>query len=217
MHGARPIAVLVVILSVAARVGGIEPEDLVPVTFVNRSGREIVQLFVSPRDSRSWGAGLLNATRRLPDGGRVTFYLHGDEGSAYDILAVDASADAYLIWNRALGSDTRGIVEITESELEAGYDRPRYGTVRVINRSASAVWYLFFSVVDSPLRGADMLDAGTILENGESISIIIPVFREVERYEILGLDSAHSVFRTTVDVSDATATQTIVIDTLNTR
>jgi hypothetical protein len=217
MTCARAIGILIVLLSVTARVGGIEPEDLVPVTFVNRSGREIVQLFVSPRASRSWGAGLLNATRRLPDGGRATFYLHGGDGSAYDILAVDSSEDAYLIWNRVWGPDAPAVLEITASDLEGGYDRPRYGSVRVINRSGSAVWYLFFSVLDSPLRGADMLDAGTILEDGEALSIIMPVFREVERYEIIALDSAHSVFQTTVDVSDATVTQTIVIDTLNTR
>ncbi len=215
--GIRRTIALVILVSVTVLVQSIDPEDLTPVTFVNRTGREIVQLFASPRNSRVWGAGLLNATRRLPDEGRVTFYLHGDNSFAYDILAVDDTSEAYVIWNRTLGPDMPTVVEIGLSDREGGYDRPRYGTVRVVNESGSDIWFLFLSAVDSPLRGADMLDAGTILENGETLTIVVPVFREVAQYELLGLDLAQRVFRTRVDVSDAAATRTIAIDTLDIR
>lgn len=184
------------------------PEQLAPVTFVNRTGREIVHLFASPRGARYWGADALGG-RRLATGAEVDFYLHMDGDSPYDILAVDHLGDAYLLWNHRIATGAQ--VEIGAAHLEGGYDHPPFATIRVVNRSGRDIWYLFLAARESTLAGVDVLGASAILEDGETLSIVIPVTGETVGYELVGLDAHDGRYTGTVEVTPSTRTHTVEI------
>ncbi len=209
------LAALVMLLSwVAAagvQTGEPRPHLLEPVAFSNRTGREIVHLFVSPRGAREWGADALGGARRLAAGSDVDFFLHTDGVSSYDILAVDHLGDAYLLWDHPIGTGQSARVEIGAADLEGGYDHPPLATVRVANRSGRDIWYLFVAAGGSALAGVDVLDASTILEDGEEIPVIVPVTGETVTYELTGLDVHDGRFRITVEIAPATRTRTVEV------
>ncbi len=195
----------------ATPVAGLAPEQLEPVTFANHTGRQIVHLFASPRGARYWGADTLAGRQALATGAEVDFYLHLQGASSYDILAVDHLGDAYLLWNHHIATGTSVRVEIGTAHLESGYDHPPHATVRVVNRSGRDVWYLFLAARGSSLAGADLLGADAILEDGETLSIVVPVTGETVGYELIGLDAAEGRHSLTVEITPSTRSGTVEI------
>ena len=195
----------------SAGAGDLAPERLEPVTFANRTGREIVHLFASPRGARYWGADALGGRRRLPTGAEVDFYLHVDGLSSYDILAVDHVGDAYLLWDHRIPDDAAARVEIGATHLEGGYDHPPLATVEVVNRSGRDIWYLFLAARDSTLAGIDVLGADAILETRETVSIVVPVTGETVGYELVGLDAHDGRYAGIVEITPSTRKRTVEV------
>ena len=97
----RSIAIL--LLTVAATVSA----QSVDVTFVNRTGATIYYLYASRTDADSWGNDLLGSTV-LPDGGVFRARLRGR--ARFDVRAVDANENEFIVWNWDPGPDRRIII-----------------------------------------------------------------------------------------------------------
>lgn len=72
--------------------------DLAPATvrIDNMTGHEIQYLFVSPGDSRAWGADLLDDETTLADGDSYSFVLPtGRDKVNYNVMAVDENNNEY--------------------------------------------------------------------------------------------------------------------------
>ena len=200
---ARIIAVAALALLVASAAFGINPDNLNRVTFVNHTGYDIWYLFFSPEDSEHWGADILGTTRTLDDGEKLSFYIHYPEYSnAFDFMAIDLDGDAYLIWDYVISDDRAATVEITMADYDGGFDMPDLAEVELTNVTGYDMWYVFFSPGDSSMWGVDMLDDETILFDGESLSLYVPVSRDATRYDFQGVDEDEDVYEFWVELSN---------------
>ena len=197
------IAIAVLALVVASAAFGIDPDNLNRVTIVNNTGYDIWYLFLSPGDSEYWGADILGTTRTLDDGEKLGFYIHyPDYSNAFDFMAIDEDGDAYFIWDYVISDDRAATVEITLADYDGGYDMPDLAELELTNDTGYDMWYVFLSPGDSSMWGVDMLDDETILFDGESLSLFVPVSREVVRYDFQGVDEDEDVYEFWVELSN---------------
>ena len=200
---ARIIAVAALALLVASAAFGINPDNLNRVTFVNHTGYDIWYLFFSPGDSEYWGADILGTTRTLDDGEKLSFYIHyPDYSNAFDFMAIDEDGDAYLIWDYEISDDRAVTIEITMADYDGGYDMPDLAEVYLTNDTGYDMWYIFFSPGDSSMWGVDMLDDETILFDGETLDLYVPVSRSTTRYDFQGVDEDEDVYEFWVELSN---------------
>ncbi|MFW5742930.1 MAG: hypothetical protein ACOC2D_06595 [Spirochaetota bacterium] len=198
---------------VATSAAAIDPANLNRITFVNKTGYDIVYLFFSPGDSDYWGADLLGTTRTLDDGEKVGFYIHHpDATNAFDFLAIDEDGDAYIIWDYEITDGDSAVIEVTLEDLEGGYDLPALATVDLINDTGYDIWFAFFSPGDSRVWGIDMLDDETILEPDETLSLLVPVTDTATRYDFHGVDVDEDAYEFWVELSDAQSEYTYAIE-----
>ncbi|MFW5741745.1 MAG: hypothetical protein ACOC2D_00595 [Spirochaetota bacterium] len=212
----RLITVLVEVLlvtAVATATQAIDPTNLNRVTFVNKTGHDIVYLFFSAGDSAYWGADVLGTTRTLDDGERTGFYVHyPDTTNAFDFLAIDEDGRAYIIWEYEITDGETAVIEVTRGDLEGGYDLPTLATVDLINDTGYDIWYAFFSPGDSRMWGIDILDDETILESEETLSLYVPVTDTPTRYDFHGVDADEDAYEFYVELSDARSEYTYAIE-----
>ncbi|MFW5813927.1 MAG: hypothetical protein ACOCWX_00655 [Spirochaetota bacterium] len=198
---------------VATSAAAIDPANLNRITFVNKTGYDIVYLFFSPGDSDYWGADILSTTRTLDDGEKVGFYIHyPDATNAFDFLAIDEDGDAYIIWDYEITDGDSAVIEVTLEDLEGGYDLPALATVDLINDTGYDIWFAFFSPGDSRVWGIDMLDDETILEPDETLSLLVPVTDTATRYDFHGVDVDEDAYEFWVELSDAQSEYTYAIE-----
>ncbi|MFW5685854.1 MAG: hypothetical protein ACOC0O_04295 [Spirochaetota bacterium] len=210
---AAAVLVLALVTLVTGSVFGVDPAELNRVTFVNNTGYDIIYLFFSPGDSDYWGADILGATRTLDDGEKAGFYIHYPNfADTFDFLAIDEDGDAYLIWDYEISDDTESVIEVTLADFEGGYDLPDLATVDLVNDTGYDMWYIFFSPGDSTMWGVDMLDDETILEDGETLSLFVPVSEDVARYDFGGVDEDEDFYTFWVELSDASLDYTWAIE-----
>lgn len=200
---------IVWLLLAATSAWAIEPADFTLLTVVNRTGRSIVHLFASPRESRFWGVDTLLRPDRIDPGEARSFYLSRTGSGAFDLLAVDEAGDAFIVWDHLTGHGSVTRVELTAANRESGYDHPRYTALRVENRGETDIWYLFVHPDDVPSGGIEILGATMILERGETISITVPILAEAVRYAVIGIDSGGHRLRTSVSLTSWTTSGTI--------
>jgi hypothetical protein len=209
----RAILGLALVLFVAGAAFGINPDNLNRVTFVNNTGFDIWYLFFSPGDSDYWGADILGTTRTLDDGEKVTFYIHYPEYSnEFDFLAVDEDGDAYYIWNYEISDAGPAVIEITLADYEGGFEMPTLAEVNLTNDSGYDMWYVFFSPGDSMMWGVDMLDDETILFDGDTLSLYVPVSDNETRYDFQGVDEDEDVYEFWVELSDRQESYNFLIE-----
>ncbi len=157
------------------------------IVVVNQTGASIFLLYVSPSSSDSWGEDVLGR-QVLPDGSVFRVRLSpADE--RYDIRAVDAASNEYLIWGWVRGADAR--VSLTR-EAYVGQ-----GTAALRSRAISRVTivnetgYTVRAVHVRPV-GADgweladqYLPDGQVMHFREVMTITI----DTDRYETLLFDA----------------------------
>jgi len=200
---ARIIAVAALALLVASAAFGINPENLNRVTFVNNTGYDIIYLFFSPEDSDYWGADILGSTRTLDNGEKLGFFIHyPDFENAFDFMAIDEDGDAYFIWDYVISDDRAAVIEITLADYDGGYDMPDLAEVELTNVTGYDMWYVFLSPGDSSMWGVDMLDDETILFDGDTLNLLVPVSREEVRYDFQGVDEDEDVYEFWVELSN---------------
>lgn len=199
----KRVVVLMVLLLVAVSGFAIDPANLNSITFVNQTGYDIVYLFFSPGDSDYWGADILGTTRTLDDREKLGFFIHyPDYSNTFDFLAIDEDGDAYIIWDYEINDGESAVIVITMDDYEGGYDMPELAEVSLRNETGYDMWYLFFSPGDSSMWGVDMLDEETILYDGETLSIFVPVSSEDVRYDFQGVDEDEDEYEFWVELSD---------------
>jgi len=204
IRAVRKWIVVALILLVTAGAFGIDPANLNRVTFVNNSGYDFVYLFFSPGDSEYWGADVLGTTRTLDDGEKVSFFIHYPEFSnEFDFLAIDEDGDAYIIWNYEISDAEPAVIEVTLADFEGGYDLPDLARVNLTNSTGYDMWYVMFSPGDSVMWGIDMLDDETILEAGDTLSILVPVSDAPVAYDVHTVDEDIDSYEFRVELSNA--------------
>ena len=209
----RRLVFAVIMLMIAVSVFGIDPANLNRVTFINNTGYDLAYLFFSPGDSDYWGADILGTTRTLAGGEKIGFYIHYPEfSSTFDVLAIDEDGDAYLIWNYEISDAEPAVIEVTLDNLEGGYDLPQLATVNLVNQTGYDIWYIFFSPGDSDMWGVDMLDDETILEDGDAVSLFVPVTDVATRYDFQGVDVDEDTYQFWVEISDSDLEYTWAIE-----
>jgi hypothetical protein len=197
------IAVATLVLLVGSAAFGIDPDNLNRVTFENNTGYDIIYLFFSPEDSEHWGADILGTTRTLDDGEELSFYIHyPDYSNAFDFMAIDEDGDAYFIWDFVMRDDREATIEITLADYDGSFDMPDLTEVYLTNVTGYDMWYVFFSPGDSSMWGVDMLDDETILFDGETVSLYVPVSTTAVRYDFQGIDEDEDVYEFFVELSN---------------
>ena len=88
------------------------------------------------------------------------------------------------------------------ADYDGGYDMPDLAEVQLTNDSGYDMWYIFFSPGDSSMWGVDMLDDETILFDGETLNLYVPVSRSVTRYDFQGVDEDEDVYEFWVELSN---------------
>ncbi len=185
----------------AGTASAIDPDNLNLITFENRTGAEIRYIFLSPSDSQYWGTDILGSTRTLADNADLGFYIHYPERcNEFDIYAVGARDEAFLVYNYEICDGTPAEVRLTRRNLDdeaPGFD---YTTITIKNDTDYEIWYLFFSPGDSEMWGVDQLDKETILDPGEELSVLLPISNETVRYDVRAVDEDEDTYTFYVEV-----------------
>jgi len=199
----RLIVCVAVLLAVATAAFAIDPNDLNRVTFINHTGYDIWYLFFSPEDSDYWGADILGTTRTLDDGEKLSFFIHyPDRSNAFDFMAIDEDGDAYFIWDYEITDGKSATIEVTLADYDGDFDMPDLAEVNLTNTTGYDMWYVFFSPGDSSMWGVDMLDDETILYDGETLSLYVPVSSESTRYDFHSVDEDEDGYEFWVELSN---------------
>jgi len=180
----------------------IDPDNLNLITFENRTGGDIRYIFLSPSDSTYWGTDILGATRVLNDDEDLGFYIHyPDACNEFDIYAVGSNDDAFLVYDYEICDGREANVRLTRRNLREDAPDFDFTTVEIVNDTDYEIWYLFFSPGDSNMWGVDQLDKETILDPGESISLLLPVGSEETRYDVRAVDEDEDTYTFFVEIS----------------
>lgn len=209
----RAVGVIALLLLATTAAFGINPDNLNRVTFVNHTGYDIWYLFFSPGDSDYWGADILGTTRTLGDGDKLSFYIHyPDYADTFDFMAIDEDGDAYFIWDYEINDDNPAMIEITLADYDGDYNLPDLAEVDLTNTTGYDMWYVFFSPGDSNMWGVDMLDDETILTDGETLSLYVPVSSDTTRYDFQGVDQDTDEYEFWVELSNKRDTYSFNIE-----
>ena len=78
-----------------------------PVSIMNDTGYTVLEVYISPADSDSWGQDRLAGGQILPSGESVTLNLPLaiETMDTYDIRLVDSDGDSYVMWDFPVNPD----------------------------------------------------------------------------------------------------------------
>jgi hypothetical protein len=197
----KTIASLLLATLFAAPALAVDPDNLNLITFENRTGDNIRYIFLSPSDSIYWGTDILGSTRVLNDNQDLAFYIHyPDQCNEFDIFAVGASEDAYIIYGYEICDNSEATVRLTPRNLDENAPEFSFTTVTIENLTGYELWYIFFSPGDSSMWGVDQLDRETTLSTGTSFSVLLPIGDEVVRYDVRAVDEDRDTYTFFVEI-----------------
>jgi len=187
------------LLPVAAN--ALNSQELNRVTFLNETGRSIVRLFTSAKDSRVWGPDLLGG-KRLKYGAFSSFYVQyrGDH-AAFDLLAFDDHNDAYLISGFEVVEEHANVVEFSVHHILKQAPKLELVQLYLTNVTNRLVSYLFFAPEESSHWGFELLDDSTSLESGASLVFSVPVGKKEHGFEILAIGKDQTIIQRRVSLS----------------
>lgn len=178
-----------------------DPSGLNQITFENRTGDEIRYLFLSPGDSQFWGTDVLGASRTLADDQDVSFFIdYPSECNSFDIYAATTSGRAYLVYDHEICDGKAATVRFTRRNLDAEAVKFNYTIVNLKNDTRYEIQYLFFSPGDSNMWGVDQLDTTTTLSPGETLSMLLPLTKDVARYDVRAVDVDDDTYSFAVEI-----------------
>jgi hypothetical protein len=210
----RILLILSATLLISAPLAAMNPEELNSISFYNDSGFDILYLFFSPGDSEEWGADLLGSTRTLLAGQEVEFFLHYPEAcNTFDFMAIDEDGDTYYIWDYEICDGKPGLIEISLDQYDPNATvRSNFAEVNLRNDTPYEMYFVFVSPSDSEMWGVDMLDAQTILEPGNALSLLVPVSKEVVSYDVLAVDEDTDDYSFRVELNSGETSYTWAIE-----
>lgn len=165
----------VILLLVAALYAGAETTEIV---FVNRTGATIYFLYASPSSSDTWGEDLLGRTV-LADGERYRARVRS-AASSYDIRAVDANDNEYIIWGWAPPNDARVTVSADAFVgRQSAAASEAHSWVTIVNDTNYAIREI--QLIPDVAGGRDereqVLAEGEVVHYGESYRVDVDVDR----------------------------------------
>ena len=191
----------------------VDPDELNLITFENRTGDSITYIFLSPSDSQNWGTDILGSSRVLGDDEDLGFYIHyPDRCNEFDIYAVGANDEAYLVYGYEICDGREANVRLTQRNLDASAPNFDFTTVTIENDTGYDIWYLFFSPGDSDMWGVDQLDKSTILYPHNDLSVLLPVGRKSVRYDVQAVDEDRDTYTFFVEIDPKRSEHTFSID-----
>ena len=180
----------------------VDPAHLNLITFENRTGDDIRYIFLSPSDSQHWGTDILGSTRVLHDDDDLGFFIHyPDRCNEFDIYAISSTDQAYLVYGYEICDGEEANVRLTRRDLNDDAPEFDFTTVQLANDTDYDIWYLFFSPGDSDMWGVDQLDKDTILNPGESVSLLIPAESKEVRYDVRAVDEDEDTYSFYVEIT----------------
>jgi hypothetical protein len=197
----KPLISTLLAMLAAVPAGAVDPDNLNLITFENRTGDDIRYIFLSPSDSIYWGSDILGSTRVLNNDQDLGFYIHyPDQCNEFDIYAISASEEAYLVYGHEICDGEEAKVRLTRSNLDEEAVAFSFTTVTIENATDYDLWYIFFSPGDSNMWGVDQLDEETILSPGEVYSVLLPISDEVVRYDVRAVDEDQDTYTFFVEI-----------------
>lgn len=208
------LAVVVLGMSaMAAPSYAVNPDQLNLITFENRTGASINYIFLSPSDSQYWGTDILGSSRVLGDDEGLGFYIHyPNRCDEFDIYAVGANDEAFLVYGYELCDGKAANVKLTRRNLDAAPPDFDFTTVTLQNDTGYELWYLFFSPSDSAMWGVDQLDKSTILYPGQELSVLLPVRKQSVRYDVQAVDEDEDTYTFFVEIDPKRSEHSYSID-----
>ena len=143
------------------------------VIFVNRTGATIYFLYASPSSADTWGEDLLGRTVLADE---ATYRARLRSGaSSYDVRAVDANENEYIIWGWRPGGENR-IAITTDSFVGARVASSSSGAlswVTIVNDTNYAVVEIHVAPSDAGSwdEGQQVLGAGDVVHDGEDYRV----------------------------------------------
>ncbi|MFW5684734.1 MAG: hypothetical protein ACOC1I_07770 [Spirochaetota bacterium] len=153
------------------------------IVFENRTGATIYFLYASGTTSDTWGEDLLGRTV-LPDGSTFRARLRSSAPS-FDIRAVDASDNEYLIWGWTPGSSSRVVLgaEAFVGSRGAADSSDALSWIVIVNDTNYDIVeiHLSPSSANEWNDGEQLLGPGEIVHHGEDFRVDI----DADRYDTL--------------------------------
>jgi hypothetical protein len=177
------------ILFCASSVSAFDPEELNSITFHNKTGYDIYYIFLSPGDSEYWGPEILGANWVLGADESLGFYIHyPDYTNNFDIMAIDDDGYTFVIWDYPVSDDAPAEIVFEFDDLLDDPPEFEFITLEVTNTTAYPMYFLFISPEDSRMWGVDLFDENTILMDGETFPLLVPVGSDTATYNVLAVD-----------------------------
>jgi hypothetical protein len=190
------LASLLLVVVSAVSVFAFDPEELNKITFTNNTGTNIQMIFLSPSDSEYWGPDLIGADYVLKDGGSIGYYVHYPKDTAtFDIMAVDDKGNKFEVRDFGFIDGEEATVKLTKKNLKSGAPDFTLATIHLENVTGYEIDYLFVSPGDSDSWGVDLLDEETVLADGDSHSIVIPVGKNKVTYNLMAVDEDNDEYQ----------------------
>lgn len=191
----------------------VDPDDLNNITFRNRTGYDIVYLFLSPGDSGEWGTDILGSSTYFYDDEDRGFYIHyPDRCNNFDIMAIDEDDDAYILWDYEICDNSSETITFTLADLNDEAPDFNLVTVNLYNDTDYDMHYIFFSPGDSGMWGVDQLDDETILGAYETVSLLLPAEGKPTSYDIHAVDEDEDTYTFSVNIDTSRSEWTIPIE-----
>lgn len=173
----------------AAAAFAFDEDELNRVTFVNSTGDDIETLFLSPGDSDHWGPDLIGADSVFRDGDSLGFYVHYPETSfKFDIMASDTQGNTFELYDYKLTDGKEAKITFTKKSLNTSAPDFSFATLSITNDTSTELDYLFISPDDSDAWGVDLLNEDTVLAEGDSHKIVLPIGDSKVTYNVMATD-----------------------------
>lgn len=202
----RLIFAAILLLSIAGRAQaqGIDPSNLNLITFHNETGGTIEYVFLSPGDSGHWSTDILGSQRVLDNRDSLGFYIHyPNRCDDFDIMAIGANGSAFTLFDYQICDGREAHITLDRKSLDESAPQLDLVEIVVENDLNYEIQYLFFSPGDSIMWGVDQLDANTILQPGQSFSVLLPVQDREVRYDVQAVDEDHDSYTFFVEVDNS--------------
>lgn len=204
-----PRKVILVTITLAVVAAGaafaFDPDELNMVTFKNTTGAQIEMIFLSPGDSDYWGPDLLGADYVMDQNSSLSYYIHYPEDSfTFDILAVDENGNSFELYDYQVNDGEESTITLTKKNLNKDAPDFTLATVELTNETGAEIDYLFLSPEDTDAWGAELLGEETVLSDGDTHSVVIPVGDEEADYYLMAVDEDNNEYQFSITLEPNT-------------
>ena len=190
-------------------------EEVNSITIANLTGNQMTFLFASPSDSEYWGPDVLDASSVLDHGYELAFFVHyPDQCNQFDFLGIDANGTRYELGGQQICDGNPVTVTLTPAAATGQQSDFARMNIELQNLTDSTIAYLFVSPADSSMLGVDMLTAGSVLDRGRSLVLVVPREDRSVEYDVqaFGDDGSQYVFKIELSISGTDDTIRFLIE-----